>query len=245
MIKVINDSCIEVMKGIGDNQVDIIITSPPYNLKQNGGDIVIDSYKDNVPNDEYELQQIEFLNECYRILKPNGVMFYNHKNRYEKGITISPYLWVLKSNFKLNQEIIWNRKRGVDYNKTRYVTLSEKIFWLYKDTTPKLKQEYVSYSDVWDINRPQPKDNMGHKATFPVELVDRLIGGLDIDYSNCILLDPYVGTGTSLQVANHYNFKEGIGIDIDKKWCEIAQQKSEMEYMPTTPPAIKKSYKGK
>lgn len=224
-IKLINIDCIQWLRERESESVDIIITSPPYNLKNKGGDYLIDSYKDNVDNELYEKQQLEFLNECYRVLKPTGALFYNHKNRYEKGQVITPYSWILKSKLKLNQEIIWNRITCVDYNKSKFAPLDEKIFWLYKDKTYKLKTGATKFTNIWEINRPKPSENMGHKATFPYKLIYRIINSLDMNYESSTILDPYLGSGTTLQVAKNFNFKVGIGIELENKWLEQAKIK--------------------
>lgn len=224
-MKLILGNCLEKIKEMPDNSVDLIITSPPYNLKNKGGDYLIDSYNDNVENTIYQIQQVYFLNECYRILKPTGALFYNHKNRYENGNVITPYSWILNTKFKINQEIIWNRITTVDYNSAKFAPLDEKIFWLYKDKTFKLKKGASKFTNIWEINRPKPSENMGHKATFPYKLIYRIINCLDMNCKESILLDPYLGSGTTLQVGKAFNFKEMIGIEIQEKWLDIAKQK--------------------
>ena len=126
MYRLQNIDVLEGIKQLDDESIDIIITSPPYNKgglngKRNkgtkwnktidyGGDFNID----NKPEDEYQEWQLNILKECYRVLKKDGLMFYNHKNRIVKGkgYIISPYSWLLKSPFLIRQEIIWNRKSG-------------------------------------------------------------------------------------------------------------------------------------
>ena len=94
--------CYDVLEGLKrleNESVDLIITSPPYNKAGfNGvskrtksciwnktinysGNVDID----NMPENKYEEWQIEILNECYRVLKSNGSMFYNHKIRVKKN----------------------------------------------------------------------------------------------------------------------------------------------------------------
>lgn len=245
-IKLINKDCIEWLKQQPNNSIDIIITSPPYNLKNKGGDYLIDSYQDNIPNAEYEAQQLEFLNECWRVLKPDGAFFYNHKNRYEKSQVITPYKWVLQSKLKINQVIIWNRKTTVDYNNGKYAPLDELIFWLYKDKTYKLKPGATNYTNIWDINRPTPNENMGHKATFPYQLIYRILNCLNTDFKDKVMLDPYCGTGTALQAARAFKFKQAIGIDISQQWLDKAKIKIDIikDYQEQLP-LVKNKYKDK
>ena len=245
-IKLINMDCLEWLKERERESIDIIIKSPPYNLKNKGGDYLIDSYKDNVPNDEYEAKQIEFLNECWRVLKPTGAMFYNHKNRYEKNRVITPYKWVLASKLNINQVIIWNRKTTVDYNNGKFAPLDELIFWLYKDKTFKLKTGATNFTNIWDINRTNRTENMGHKATFPYQLIYRILNSLNTDYQDKVILDPYCGTGTALQTAKAFNFKEGIGIDISQEWLDKAKIKIDIVKDYQEPlPEVKQKYTDK
>ena len=111
--------CIDVLEGLkqlDDESIDIIITSPPYNLKglrggknnprskwNNTIDYNGDPNNDNLPEEEYEKWQIDILNECYRVVKKDGSMFYNHKNRIwtGHGEIISPYKWLFQTPFKI------------------------------------------------------------------------------------------------------------------------------------------------
>lgn len=224
-MKIICSDNISWLKQQQDNSIDLIITSPPYNLQNKGGEFKIMSYKDDYENEEYEKMQIEFLNQCYRVLKPLGAMFYNHKNRYENCKVITPYQWILKTKFNINQEIIWNRKSAVDFNRQRFCPLDEKVFWLYKEKTFITKKGASCFTNIWEINRPKPSENFGHNATFPHELIYRIINCLDVDYTQLTLLDPYLGTGTTLWVGKKFNFKEMYGIELQQKWCDIAEIK--------------------
>src|SRR6056297_967674 len=99
--KVYQGDCLEEINKIPDNSVDIIITSPPYNLgnKHHTGNKYHSAYNDDLPEEEYQKQQIKVLNECFRVLKEDGSMWYNHKNRIKSGVQITPYEWLLKSKF--------------------------------------------------------------------------------------------------------------------------------------------------
>ena len=241
-VRLFDADAIEFLKKFSDNTVDVIITSPPYNLKNRGGDFKMDTYHDKVENNEYLNNQIDFLNECYRVLKPRGAMFYNHKNAYENGKLKSPWEQVLKSKFKVNSEIIWNRLSCVDNNRARFSPISEKIFWLYKNETYKLKQAATNFKEIWEIKRPTPAQNLGHKATFPPALIDRILLSLDASFSFSTIIDPYCGTGTVGQVAQYYNFQEIYLNDINLDPLQI-DEKYQQNFERETLPVIKKSYK--
>ena len=139
--KIYNMDCLEGMKLIDDNSIDLIITSPPYNLgvQHHTGNNRFKSYiqyNDDMPEDLYQEWQTKVLNECFRILKNDGSMWYNHKNRIKKGIQITPYEWILKSNFIVKQEIVW-RNGGQNFDKIRFYPMTERVYWLAKN--PKTK----------------------------------------------------------------------------------------------------------
>lgn len=108
--KIYNMDFNEGFKQIDEKSIDLIITSPPYNLggKFHTGNTrykkAYDVYSDNIPEEIYQEQQIEFLNKCYDKLQDGGSMFYNHKPRIKDGVCIHPLSWILKSNFILKQE---------------------------------------------------------------------------------------------------------------------------------------------
>lgn len=89
-----NEDCLETLSKIEDNSVDLIITSPPYNKNKyakanieshswramRGRQIAYDVYSDSMPQNEYERWQCNVIEECLRVLKPHGSIFYNHKD---------------------------------------------------------------------------------------------------------------------------------------------------------------------
>lgn len=119
-IKLFQGDCLKVMKKISGESVDCIITSPPYNklglrkgVETNAhhwknANIKYNSYDDNMDEEEYENWQIDFLNECFRLIKADGSVFYNHKVRRFDGVAHFPE-WIFKSKLKLYQMIIWDR----------------------------------------------------------------------------------------------------------------------------------------
>ena len=208
-----------------DNSVDLMITSPPYNIDY----WKVHSYKDNKKQLDYEREQIDFINESLRVLKPYGAFFYIHMNRYEKNQSISPYRWILKTKAKINQEIIWDKKDTGQWRNNKFAPMDEKIFWLYKEKTFPLKRGAQIFSSIWRIDRATTKDNKGHKATFPKQLIYRIINSLDVS-KDIKILDAYTGTGTTNQVANHLGFENNIGLDNLEKWVKIAKIK-QYEYL--------------
>lgn len=129
-----NCDVLDGLSRLEDSSIDLIITSPPYNKAGLNGvhkdfnwkktiDYGGDVNNDNMDELEYQRWQIEILNECYRVLKPEGSMFYNHKNRQHrgKGQIISPYCWLFQTPFLIRQEIIWNRRVSPNVEPTHFL----------------------------------------------------------------------------------------------------------------------------
>ena len=192
--------CLEVMKGIPDDSIDLIVTSPPYNKTywsknrniNNGARtksrrIEYDSFVDSIEPKKYEEQQVQFLQECIRVIKDTGSIFYNHIDIFSEHQTIHPkYVY----DFPVKQIIIWNRKNA-KFNKS-----------------------------IWDFN---PERNNDFPAPFPIDLPDNCIKACCP--INGIVLDPYMGSGTTALACknNNVNF---IGIEISEEYCKIASERT-------------------
>lgn len=226
--KVYNLDCLEGLKLIEDDSVDLIVTSPPYNKKgirmgkntsgkrwsSCGGNINYSTYDDNMDEDEYRKWQINILNECYRVLKPNGSMFYNHKVRRYNNKGWYPD-FVFESSFKFYQQIIWNRKSFVDANIKYLNPNTELIFWLTKDKPTVYKNNAIFKGEIWDI---PPKPNKFHPAPFPSELPNNCI--LLTTKENDIVLDIFAGVGTTLNCARKLK-RQYIGFEISSEYIDL------------------------
>src|SRR5665647_1719995 len=127
--KIYNMDCLEGLKRMESNSIDLIITSPPYNLGKthHTGNNRFKSYveyDDDMPEEVYQQWQIEVLNECFRVLKEDGSMWYNHKNRIKEGKQITPYEWLLKTKFITKQEVIW-QNGSQHFDKIRLYPMTE------------------------------------------------------------------------------------------------------------------------
>lgn len=230
--KIHNVSWQEGFGNVDDNSIDLIITSPPYNLggKFHTGNTrynqAYNTYSDNLPEEEYQKQQVEFLNQCYEKLQDGGSMFYNHKPRIKNGICLHPLEWILKSKFILKQEIVW-KNRSQNFDKIRFYPFSERIYWLVKNPKTKLFNS-VGYSDVWEDIKNSKRHEV-HKATFPVDLPQTIIKCFD---EARIVLDPYMGIGTTAKACIKENIESNkdikyIGFEIDSDYVEIANNEIE------------------
>ena len=224
MNKVYNMSWEDGFKQIGDGSVDLIITSPPYNLggKFHTGNTrynkAYNLYNDNLPEEEYQTKQIDFLNACYDKLQDGGSVFYNHKPRIKNGVCTHPLEWILKSKFILKQEIVW-KNRSQNFDKIRFYPFTERIYWLVKKPETKL-YNCVGLSDVWEFKNT--KRHKIHKATFPIELPKTIISCFA---EANVILDPHMGIGTTAKAVMELNNEDGkarqfIGFEIDKLYVD-------------------------
>jgi len=227
-MKLINDDCLKVLPTLEESSVDLIITSPPYNLGNNHhtGNKQHKAYNDNLPEAEYQEQQLQFLNECFKLLKETGSLIYNHKNRIRKGRQLSPYEWIFKSNFVVKQEIVWVN-RSQNFDKMRFYPFTERLYWLTKKPETKLFNA-INHYDVFDWKEWKPVGTKGnHTRAFPEKMVEDILKC----FPNAeVVLDPYMGSGTTGVAAKNLN-RDFIGIELDEKYFNIASERinDEME----------------
>ena len=222
MNKLYLDDCFNSFKKINDSSIDLIITSPPYNLgnSHHTGNKRHQAYNDNLPEKEYQETQIKLLNECFRVLKDDGSMIYNHKNRIKKGIQISPYEWLLKSNFVIKQELVWIN-RSQNFDKIRFYPWTERIYWLTKSPKTKLINT-INKHDVFDWTEWKPVGTRGsHTRAFPEQFVADMLA---VFPDAKTVLDPYMGSGTTGYVAVNSN-RNFIGFEAIKEYFDIAKKR--------------------
>jgi len=224
--KIYLGNTLDILRNIKNNIFDLGITSPPYNKleKKNKGwltsDVIYDNTNDSKDESEYQNEQIQVLNELFRITKEGGSFFYNHKTRWDKGCMIHPMEWLLKTNWVIRQEIIWDRMIASNIRGWRFWQVDERIYWLYKPVgNNKIGKELLSkhalLSSIWRIS---PERKSDHPAPFPIELPARIIHSI-LDDNDGLVIDPYSGNGTTLVAAKLLN-KKFIGIDISEKYIK-------------------------
>lgn len=228
-----NGDCLDILSLMDEKSIDIVVTSPPYNKMEskNAGKlveaVVYDSFQDNMSESEYEENQINVLQELYRVLKDDGSVFYNHKNRYFNERMISPLEWLLQTDFEIRQEIIWNRKIAGNIRGWRFWQVDEKIYWLQKKGANRIEltPQIASLSSVWEIP-PQRKSETNHPCSFPIELAQRCLS--ICDKKDAIVLDPYMGSGTTAIAAKRKGFHY-IGCELSEKYMEMANNRIKEE----------------
>lgn len=223
---------LEFMKDIPEKVVDLVVTSPPYNLKNSTGNGMKDGrggkwsnaalingyshYDDNMPHEEYVKWQRQCLTEMIRVLKDDGAIFYNHKRRVQDGLLQDRQDIV--SGFPVRQIIIWRRKGGINFNAGYFLPTYEVIYLIAK-LKFKLVPKANAYGDVWEFTQEM---NNPHPAAFPVDLIHRIVASTTAK----VVLDPFMGSGTTAVVAQALK-RNFIGIDISPEYCEMAKKRLE------------------
>lgn len=228
--KVHNSDCISFMNSLPEKSISAIVTSPPYNLKNSTGNGMKDgrggkwsnaklingyqNYDDNMPHSLYVEWQRECLTAMMRILKDDGVIFYNHKWRVQDGLLQDRSDIV--SGFPVRQIIIWKRKGGINFNPGYFLPTYEVIYMIAKKDF-KLTKGANSFTDIWEIKQER---NNPHPAPFPIELPLKCL----ISVPGGVVLDPFMGSGSTAMAAKILK-RKWIGIDISKEYCDMAMNR--------------------
>lgn len=219
MNKIINGDCLWYLKGLPDGQFDLVITSPPYNLgnTHHTGSIRHSPYSDNLPEREYQSNQVEVLNELFRVVKDSGSLIYNHKNRIKNGIQITPYEWILKTKWLVKQELVWFN-RSQNFDKVRFFPMTERIYWLAKSPKTVLTNT-INHHDLFRFESVGTGES--HTRAFPLDLARTF---LTVFPEAREVLDPYMGSGT-VGFACKEMGRNFTGIELKKEYCELANER--------------------
>ena len=237
--------CLEEMKTIPDNSVDLVVTSPPYDKLRN--------YDGYVFNYHYLFKQL------LRIIKEGGVAVWvvadQTRNGSETGTSFMQALWAMECGFRLHDTMVWMKDKYIPLTHNRYEQQFEYMFIFskgkpktvnhikveskHRGKTPKRTfyqnannseptKEHTPQSvlpskikgNVWLFN-PESK-GIGHPAIFPEKLVHDHI----ISWSNKgeVVLDPFMGSGTTGKVARQLE-RNFIGIEISPEYFKIAERR--------------------
>lgn len=225
------------MKQLLNNSLHLMITSPPYNVSK--------EYDENLSLNEYLKFLKNVFTETYRVLVNGGRACINVANVGRKPyIPLSDYISKMMINigFMMRGEIIWNKAAGAGtstawgswqsasnptlrdtheyiliFSKNEYKRKKEN----YKQNTIK-REEFMEWTkSIWTMN-PESARKIGHPAPFPVELPYRLIQLYS--FTNDIILDPFMGSGTTGIAALKAN-RYYIGYENNQDYVDLAQKR--------------------
>lgn len=238
---------------------DLIFTSPQYNIgsggrrndgyrqrgeydpKSFGG---IREYPDDLPEDQYQQEQVEFLLWGADHTTPDAVLVYNHKPRRRKGILIKPEEWLLRSEVKkrwvIADEVIWDRGSTHNHDPSQLWAQTERLFALRKPGGKypfrHIKgQPLPQTSDVWRINRDIGKNKPDHPSPFPVELACAVV--LAWSKPGQLVCDPFSGSGSTGVAARELG-REFVGAEVVYRFVEPANARIKGWPVPTARESI-------
>lgn len=230
--------CVDILPQIDTGTVDLVITSPPYNCG-----IPYDTHDDNMPWDQYLAWCKRWLIELYRVLKDDGRVCINvlvDMGIDSNAIRVSPmvefYNIMRDIGFNFAGFPMWtdsNRSRNTAwgswlsasapyiYNPFEVVIIGYKKIWKKKNDgeSTVAKQEFIKgCSGIWNLRTQKPITEANFSLDLPLLSINLL------SYKGDLVLDPFVGSGTTCIAARNMN-RNYIGIEISPKYCEIAHRR--------------------
>lgn len=236
--------CLEVLKQMESESVDLVMTSPPYNVGK--------SFEQKLTLDEYLSWQRDVIREAARVTRPTGSLVWQVGNTYvDSGIApLDCLLFPAFGGLHFMNRIVWAFEHGL-HAKKRFSGRYEVALWYAKGDNPHFcldavrvpqkwpgKKHYKgpkagqlscnplgkNPGDWWEItnvkhNHPEKTE---HPSQFPVEIPLRFISALVP--KGGVVLDPFAGV-VSTGVAAKALGVQFIGIELDPRWAAIAEQR--------------------
>lgn len=237
--KIYCESNLETMARMPDNFVDLVVTSPPYNIfNTKAKDRGYDYYEDNKTDLEYIDWTLDIFNKFDKILKKDGVIIYNMgygtENPNLMNLTISNI--ISNTNFSLADIIVWKKTTAMPNSpsKNRLTRICEFVYIICRkdelysfNANKKIISENgnaVFYESIDNIISAKNNDGSNdlNKATFSTEFVRKLSKIYALE--NSLIYDPFMGTGTTAIscLMDKHNY---IGSEISYKQVNFANER--------------------
>ena len=233
-ITIFNDDILRI-DSIENDTVDLIVTSPPYDV-----DIKYENYNDNIPYSEYLEFTKKWLLRCYDLAKSDGRLCLNiplDKNKGGQQSVCADITTIAKEvGWKYHTTIVWNEQNisrrtawgsWLSASAPFVIAPVEVIVIMYKKRWEKMnkgksdiiRNEFIEWTNgVWNFSG-EIRSKVGHPAPFPIELPKRCIKLFS--FVGDVVLDPFLGSGTTLIACLETN-RAGIGVEINKNYCDLA-----------------------
>lgn len=237
-LKIICGECIEELKKMESNSINLIVTDPPYNLQKDYGET-----DDNLDFEEYMKFTRMWLVEAKRILKEDGSIY------IFMGMRFISYVYIIleqELNLYFNSWITWHYTQGVGkkrgfsprHDGILLFTKNKKKFTFNLDEI-RIPQKFyrtinnmrgANPGNVWTFSHIHycNRNRKAHPTQKPEALYERMI--LSSSNENDIVLDPFMGSGTLLRVCQQTN-RKGIGIDINPEYAKMAKERLNEKFM--------------
>lgn len=243
--QIINSDSLEILSKLPDSSIDLFFADPPYNLSKK-----YSNYQDNKPEEKYKQWTEKWLKEACRILKPTGSMFVLNIPKW----AIKHVQFLASEKMWMRAWIVWNESAGprgkllpahysllwfvktpnYKFSKTANSLLMASDKYCKRASCKRRRNAYgvkdtVPLTDVWsDVHRIKHfnRKMKGHPCQLPELLLERIISIATEEGD--IVLDPFIGTGTTTSVAKKRN-RKFIGVDLDPYYVDIAQKRLEIK----------------
>ena len=227
--KIYNENCLDTLSKMGDNSIDMIITSPPYNMnlrvrkgKYCSRQIIKDEFSSKYDGfDEfYELHK----NILSELLRVSGLIFYNIQ--IVTGSKRAFFKLIGEYSDYLKDIIVWDKVNGQPAMLPQVLNRQSELLLVFSNDamTRQFKEgtfDRGTLNDVWQIKRGK-KVSKDHGASFPEELVEKIL--LNFSKEGDIIYDPFMGTGTTAVVSKRLN-RNYIGSEISEKYVDFSLQR--------------------
>jgi site-specific DNA-methyltransferase (adenine-specific)/modification methylase len=241
--KILNGDSLKELKKIPSESFDLIFADPPYNLQLRNQLVRPDRSRVNAVNDKWDQFEsfstyddftTKWLQECRRILKKNGSIWVigSYHNIFRVGVKIQDLgFWILN-------DVIWNKNNPMpNFRGTRFTNAHETLIWASKDKNSKYTFNYQSLKclnddlqmrSTWNLpicngkERLKDKGKKVHSTQKPEALLYRIL--LASTNKNDLVLDPFLGSGTTAVVAKKLG-RIFYGIEKEKKYFEAANKR--------------------
>jgi site-specific DNA-methyltransferase (adenine-specific) len=236
-LRIYNTDILETV-AIKDESIDLIVTSPPYDI-----DIKYQDYDDNLPYDQYLDFTRKWLSKTRTLARPDGRLCLNiplDKNKGGQQSVCADITTIAKNvGWKYHSTIIWNEQNisrrtawgsWMSASAPYVITPVETILVMYKTRWEKMQKgesdiardEFIQWTNgVWNFSG-ESKTKIGHPAPFPVELPKRCIKLFS--FKGGVVLDPFLGSGTTMIACLQTN-RIGIGVEINRDYCRLAAKR--------------------
>ncbi|MBO82069.1 site-specific DNA-methyltransferase [Citromicrobium bathyomarinum] len=246
--QILDGDCVERLRELPDNSIDLVFADPPYNL-QLGGDLnrPDGSHVDAVTDhwDQFDSFKVyddfskAWLAECRRVLKPDGALWVigSYHNIYRLGATLQDLgFWILN-------DIVWRKTNPMpNFRGTRFTNAHETLIWASQGEKARYQFNYRAMKTLNDelqmrsdwtfpicAGGERLKDESGHKAhptQKPEALLYRVL--LATTERGDVVLDPFFGTGTTGAIAKRLG-REWIGCEREEAYRKVARARIEKE----------------
>lgn len=218
-----NEDCLDVMKNIESDSIDLIVTDPPYLIKYKTNHRKDKKHKfcSCINNDDNPKIIHKYINECYRILKNNKAMY-----MFCNSDKVDFFKQELENaGFKIKNIIIWVKNNWTAGDLQAQFGKKYEIIFLVNKGRCKFNGKRIT--DVWNFDRVCGNNQL-HQNQKPVKLLKQCI--LKHSSENDVIFDGFMGSGSTGVACINTN-RNFMGIELDKQYFEIAKRRMEDTYL--------------